>query len=156
VNQREALLVAQLWQAELAKLGIDLVVEEISAAVRWEEVYNPDTELNIMFMGMVIGYDSPNEFLGSLFHSGWSWFPFSGFANPEFDALVEEALSLEAVDKDKSDRLYQEAEQILYDEVAAIFALDLPQDFAVRANIEGFNPNPLYGYEVFWWQLSRK
>jgi peptide/nickel transport system substrate-binding protein len=155
INQREALLVAQLWQAELAKVGIDLVIEEVSAGVRWEEVYNPDTELDIMFMGMVIGYDSPNEYLGSLWHSQWTWFPFSGFVSEEFDALIEEALSLEAVDKEKSDQLYQQGEQILYDQAVAVFALDLPQDFAVSTDIQGFNPNPLYGYEVFWWQMGR-
>jgi peptide/nickel transport system substrate-binding protein len=156
VNQREALLTAQLWQAELAKLGIDLSVEEVSAGVRWDEVYNPDTEYNIMFMGMVIGYDSPNEYLGSVWHSKWTWFPFSGFASEDFDKLDEEALSLEAVDKDKSDRLYQQAEQILFDNAVAVFALDLPQDFAVRTDIQGFEPNPLYGYEVFLWELSRQ
>ena len=156
VNMTEGVRAAQLWQAELAKLGIDLVIDQITAAVRWDEVYNPETEFNIMVMHMMIGFDSPNEFLGSLFHDGWTWYPFSGYSSPEFNALVEDALSLEATDKDASDRAYQQAEQLLFDNAVAVFALDAPQDFAVRNNVEGFKVNPLYGYDVFFWELSRK
>jgi len=156
VGEVEDVKVAELWQAELAKLGIDLLVQKISSAARWDAAYNPDTEFNIMVMPMRIGFDSPNEFLGSLWHSTWTWYPYSGFASPEFDALCEEALSLEAGDKAESDRLYQEAEQILFDEAVAVFALDKPQDWAVASDIEGFKPNPLYGYDVFFWQMSRK
>ena len=68
----------------------------------------------------------------------------------------EDALSLEATDKDASDRAYQQAEQLLFDNAVAVFALDAPQDFAVRNNVEGFKVNPLYGYDVFFWELSRK
>jgi peptide/nickel transport system substrate-binding protein len=156
VNATEAVLVAQLWQAELAKIGIDLKIEQVSAGVRWDEVYNPDTEFDIMFIHMFIGFDSPNEYLGSLWHSGWTWYPFSGFASEEFDGLVEEALALEAVDWDEADRLYQQAEQILYDEAVAVFSLDLPQDWAIASNMAGFKPNPLYGYAAFLWQAHRE
>jgi peptide/nickel transport system substrate-binding protein len=147
---------AQLWQAELAKIGIDLQIEQISSGVRWGEVYNPDTEFDVMELTMVIGFDSPNEYLGSVYHSKWTWFPFSGFANPEFDALVEKALSEEAVDKAASDADYQAAEQLLFDDAAAVFALDTPQDFAVANTVQGFNVNPLYGYCVYFWQMGRK
>jgi len=147
---------AQLWQAELAKIGIDLVIEQISAGVRWGEVYNPDTEFDVMELTMVIGFDSPNEYLGSVYHSKWTWFPFSAFANADFDALVEKALSEEATDKAASDADYQKAEQLLFDNVAAIWALDIPQDFAVANGIQGFNVNPLYGYDVYFWQMGRK
>jgi len=44
----------------------------------------------------------------------------------------------------------------LFDNAVAVFALDAPQDFAVRNNVEGFKVNPLYGYDVFFWELSRK
>lgn len=153
VNAVEEIKTAELWQAELAKLGIDLVIEKISAAVRWDEVYNPDTEFDIMLLHMIIGFDSPNEYLGSVWHSGWTWYPFAGFDSAEFNSLVEDALSLEAVDQAESDRMYQQAEQILFDEAAAVFALDLPQDWAVATDVGGFKPNPLYGYDVFFWQM---
>ncbi len=156
VNAIEEIKTAELWQAELAKLGINLVIEKITSSVRWDEVYNPDTEFDIMLMHMIIGFDSPNEYLGSLWHSGWTWYPFSGFDSADFNSLVEEALSLEAVDKAESDRMYQEAEQILFDDAVAVFALDLPQDWAVATDLGGFKPNPLYGYDVFFWQLYRQ
>jgi ABC-type oligopeptide transport system substrate-binding subunit len=109
-----------------------------------------------MELTMVIGFDSPNEYLGSVYHSKWTWFPFSAFANADFDALVEKALSEEATDKAASDADYQKAEQLLFDNVAAIWALDIPQDFAVANGIQGFNVNPLYGYDVYFWQMGRK
>jgi len=156
VNAIEAIKTVELWQAELAKIGIDLIIEKISAGVRWGEVYNPDTEFDIMLLSMIIGFDSPNEYLGSVWHSGWTWYPFAGFDSQEFNDLVLEALSLEAVDKAESDRLYQEAEQILFDQASAVFALDLPQDWAMRSDVGGFKPNPLYSYDVFFWQMYRE
>jgi peptide/nickel transport system substrate-binding protein len=108
-----------------------------------------------MQMHMIIGFDSPNEYLGSLWHSGWTWYPFAGFESEEFNALIEEALSVEAVDQAKSDDLYQQAEQILFDEAVAAFVLDLPQDWAVATDVHSFKPNPLYGYDVFFWQMGR-
>ena len=156
VNAVEEIKNAELWQAELAKAGIKLIVEKISAGVRWDEVYNKDTKFDIMQMHMIIGFDSPNEYLGSLWHSGWTWYPFSGFKNSNFDALCEKALKLEAVDKKQSDQDYQKAEQILFDQVPGIFALDLPQDWAVSKKVGGFKPNPLYSYDVFFFQLYEK
>ncbi len=107
-------------------------------------------------MKMQIGFASPNEFLGSLFHSGWTWYPFSGIKNAKFNELCEQAPSFEATDKQKSDQMYQQAEQILFDEAAAIFALDLPQDWAVSTTVGGFKANPLYGYDVLFFQLYEK
>jgi peptide/nickel transport system substrate-binding protein len=152
----EPIQVAALWQAELAKLGINLRIDKISSAARYAEVYNPDTEYNIMLMTMVVGFDSPNEYLGSLWHTKMTWYPFSGFSSPEFDALIEEGLAKEATNKEASDAAYQRGEQILFDQAVAVFALDTPQDFAYSNSLEGFSVNPLYGYEVFWWQLGRK
>ncbi len=156
VNAPDATMAAQLWQGELAQLGINLRIQEISSPRRWDEVYTPDTEFDIMYIHMYIGYDSPNEYLGSLWHSEWTWYPFSGYESQEFNDLIEEALSLEAVDRDESDRLYQAGEQLLYDEAVALFALDLPQDWAISEDVAGFKPNPLYGYSAFLWQLTRE
>jgi peptide/nickel transport system substrate-binding protein len=156
VNAIEEIKTAELWQAELAKIGIDLVIDKISAGVRWGEVYNPDTEFDIMLLHMIIGFDSPNEYLGSVFHSGWTWYPFAGFDSPEFNTYIEDALALEAADKAESDRLYQLGEQILFDNAIAVFALDLPQDWAIATDVKGFVPNPLYGYDVYFWQMYRE
>jgi peptide/nickel transport system substrate-binding protein len=156
VNNPEFIKAAELWQATLAQLGMKLIIEKISAGVRWDEVYNKETKFDIMQMKMQIGFDSPNEFLGSLFHSGWTWYPFSGINNAKFNELCEQAPSFEATDKQKSDQMYQQAEQILFDEAAAIFALDLPQDWAVSTTVGGFKANPLYGYDVLFFQLYEK
>jgi len=156
VNNPEFIKAAELWQANLSQLGVKLIIEKISAGVRWDEVYNKETKFDIMQMKMQIGFDSPNEFLGSLFHSGWTWYPFSGFDNARFNELCEKAPAFEATDKAKADAMYQEAEQILFDEVGAIFALDLPQDWAVSTKVGGFKANPLYGYDVLFFQLFEK
>jgi ABC-type transport system substrate-binding protein len=162
-GQRMVLTKFEDWWQGWPEGSYDKVILEIveDAAVRVQklrggEFYNPDTEFNIMFIGMYIGFDSPNEYLGSLWHSGWTWYPFSGFASEEFDTLVEQALALEAVDWDEADRLYQQAEQILYDQAVAVFALDLPQDWAIASDMAGFKPNPLYGYAAFLWTTYRQ
>jgi ABC-type transport system substrate-binding protein len=89
-------------------------------------------------------------------NSGWTWYPFSGFASEEFDALVEEAQASDEVDWDEADELYQQTEQILYDNAVCAFALDLPMDWATKADMRGFKPNPLYSYAGFLWPTYRE
>jgi peptide/nickel transport system substrate-binding protein len=154
-GDRDTMQASQLWQAELQKLGVNMTIQEISSAVRWDEVYNKDTKFDIMYQHMVIGFASPSDFLGALWNTKLTFYPFSDYNNPKFDAAENQALATEATDKAKSDQLYAQASQMLLDDCTTIFALDLPQDFETSKTVDGFKVNPLYGYVVDWYPLTR-
>jgi peptide/nickel transport system substrate-binding protein len=156
VGNREALLASQLWQGELAKIGVDLAIQELSTGAFWDEVYNPESGFDIIAFPMHIGHVTPNEFLGALYNAEWTWFPFTRWNNPEFNALLDEANQKEATDKAAADEVYARAERILMDDAVAVWALDMPEVLVRRNDISGYEPNPLYSYDVFWYDLTRK
>jgi peptide/nickel transport system substrate-binding protein len=148
-------LIAQLWQAELAKVGIDLKLNEISNTAWWDAAYNPDNEYHIMQTDWAPGYASAFEF-GILLHSTYTFNPAMGYANEAYDSLLMQARAMEGLDAAEANQLYAQAFQMLYDDAAAVFSLDTPYDFVYRSDISGFQSNPNYYDMVIWYDLHRQ
>ena len=156
VGNRELLLASQLWQGELTKIGVNLMIQELSTGAFWDEVYDPESGFDIIGFPMHVGHVTPNEFLGALYNTEWTWWPFTRWSNPEFNSLLDEALQKEATDKAASDEIYAQAEQILMDDCVAVWALDMPEVLVHRNDIVGYEPNPLYSYDFFWYNVTRR
>jgi peptide/nickel transport system substrate-binding protein len=152
----EELRMAEVWQGELAKIGINLKIQQISMTAVWDEIFNPETTYQIHPIPMWPGYTSPSEFICAVFHSEWTFNPFSEYSSAEFNHLCEMATATEAVNETEADNLYAEAIQLLYEDVPAIFVLDMPWSWVYRTDIEGFRVNPLYMDTVFWYDITRK
>ncbi len=146
---------ALLWQAELAKLGVELQIESITNEAWWDAVYNPDNEFDIMGTNWWGGYASPREYL-LLYDENISFTPFTGYKNADFDALLNRALSAEATNAEQANDLYTQAQAMLDKDAVAIWALNHPMDFEFRANVAGLRVNPVYLDVVFWYDLSRR
>ena len=71
------------------------------------------------------------------------------------DALLDEAMVLEATDREEAIRKYGEVQQILLDDAAAIFYADISSRITRRADVVGAVTNPAYGAEYFY-KLSRQ
>ena len=156
VGNRDLKLATELWQAELAKIGITMTIQELSTGAFWGEVYDPESTFDILAFPMHVGHVTPNEFLGALYNGEWTWFPFTQWNNPEYNSLLDEALQKEATDKAASDAIYAQAEEILMDDCVAVWALDIPEVVVHRNDIKGYSPNPLYSYDFFWYDATRK
>ena len=153
VGNVEIMEIAQLWQSELAAIGVDVSITEISIGAAWDEMYDPDTEYDIHAFTWAPGWASPYEFT-IMFHSANTFAPFMGYDNPEVDSLMMEALAAEALgDLEEANRLHTEVQRILMDEGAAIFVLDVPEFYAFRSDTVGFVANPNYHDVIFWYDL---
>lgn len=64
----------------------------------------------------------------------------AGYCNEKVDALLEEARSLK--DQDKRKALYDQAQEILQDELPVVYLYYTPWTFAARANLKGFTAHP--------------
>jgi peptide/nickel transport system substrate-binding protein len=151
----DTMQVAELWRAQLAQIGVEMEIQPMALGAWWDEVYSADPTIDIILQNMWPGMDSPSEFLCAVFDSNLTFFPFAAFNSPEYNLICEGALQLEATDPAQADVEYQQAEQMLVDQAIAVFALDLPWNWAVRTDIQGLVPNPLYLDVVFWHDLSR-
>jgi peptide/nickel transport system substrate-binding protein len=155
-GNRDIVLASELWQSELAKIGVTATIQELSTGAFWGEVYDPETGFDVLAFPMHVGHVTPNEFLGALYNGDWTWFPFTHWNNPEYNSLLNEALQKEATDKPASDAIYAQAEKILMDDSVAVWALDIPEVLVHRNDIQGYRPNPLYSYDFFWYNATRE
>ncbi len=79
-------------------------------------------------------------------HSGY-------YCNPEVDRRSEEAQQIWATDQERAIQLYQEAQQIMFDDAAAGFLYYEVHHHGVASNLV-WEPNPaaLYNFRVSYWQ----
>ena len=123
------------WQENL---GVTVSVRQLEPE---HYLYHLDEELDEMyFTGWIADYPHPQDFLDILFRSGTEN-NFTGYANPEFDALLDQANT--ELDREASLALYQQAEQLLVDD-AACLPLWFGQNYIlVKPWVEGYELSAL-------------
>lgn len=107
-------LLIEMWEQAL---GVTITVEQIDSQSYIEQVVAGEHG-QILLDGWCADYPDPENFADVLFHSGMPM-NFGTYNNPEIDALLEQARS----EQDITARiaLYQEIEQMLIDDYAAVF-----------------------------------
>jgi oligopeptide transport system substrate-binding protein len=127
--------IAYQWKQNL---GVDVTIRVLEPE---RYIYNLKSELDQMFdFGWIADYPHPQDFLDILFHSGADY-NYGGYANPDVDALLDKAGQEQ--DFNVSTALYQQAEQKLVDDAAAL-PLFFGQNYVlVKPYIKGYKLNPL-------------
>jgi peptide/nickel transport system substrate-binding protein len=118
---------AEIIQAQLGAVGLDVKVENVEWGFWLEEIYK---KLN--YDMTIIAHTSPNDM--SNFARGKSYF--YGYENPEFTALWDQ-IKTEA-DPEKRDALLKQGQQFLAEEAVHGFLFQLPKLGVVRKEISGF------------------
>jgi len=150
--------VGELWKAELAKLGIDLKVEGLQWEAQWDlGISDPETAQDAFAFYWWPDYVTPYSFLFSMFHSeDEPFFNLGYYSDEDFDALIDEANEVSGVDIDAAAEMFIESQEMLVEDAAAIFIVDLPDIHAIRSDITGYVNNPAYPHVVFWYDLRRE
>jgi oligopeptide transport system substrate-binding protein len=104
--------VRSMWQKTL---GVEVAIQQQEYAVLQKTIKIDPPQ--IFWSRWVANYPDANAFLKEAFHSGSPW-NYTGWTNPEFDRLVDEA----GLEPDEAQRreLYAQAETILVQQDAAI------------------------------------
>jgi peptide/nickel transport system substrate-binding protein len=148
--------IGELWQPELAKLGIKLDIRVLSFNTITDKAENdPEHAFDFMGQDWFPTYVTPTDFFYSVFHTG-EFFNFGHYANSEFDDLVLKADDLTASDRAGSIELFKQAGKMLADDVGAIFMFDAPQVWTIRDDLEGFEYSPGYTAAFPYYKLKRK
>ena len=119
-------------------LGVDVTIAFLDP-INFTEVMQEE-QAQMVSYGWCADYPDPENFVDVLYHTD-SEFNVSGYSNPEIDALMEEA----RVELDPARRLslYQEIEQMLLADVAAIPLLHDVSDALVSPHLQGFVLTPM-------------
>jgi peptide/nickel transport system substrate-binding protein len=134
-----------LFQANLAKIGVELVLQPGPWEAIWDAARKSQTAPNMITMTWWPTYASPADWLAGLFATQEPpIFNLSRYANSEFDQLVQRGRDLEATDRQGAIAFYREAERALLRDAPAIFFADLKTRLVYRADLDGVTANPAY------------
>jgi peptide/nickel transport system substrate-binding protein len=149
---------AELWQANLAKIGVTLKLDPADFPIRWDAAKSaPENAPQAFILVWSPDVVDPYSYLFNMFHSEEQPLWNLGFYNdPAFDTLVDQARRQSALDQTAASALYVNAQGMLADDAAAIYALDLPEFNVIANDIQGFVTNPAYSHLVIWYDVRRE
>jgi peptide/nickel transport system substrate-binding protein len=155
-DQNEA-QAAELWKAELAKLGIDLKIRAMSWEAQWDlGKSDPEKAQDIFVMYWWPTYPTPYDHLFNMFHSeDQPFFNLGYYSNPDFDKAIDEANTKLGSDKARAEKMFVEAQRMLYEDTPAIPIFDQENIHVIRSDIKGYRDNPAYPHVVRFYELSR-
>lgn len=134
-----------LYQANLAKIGIDLVLQPGPWEAIWDTARNSRTAPHMITMTWWPTYASPADWLSGLFGTQETvTFNLSRYSNAEFDRLVKEGRALEATDRAGAILKYEQAQRVLLNDAPAVFFADLKTRLVYRSDLTGVVLNPAY------------
>jgi peptide/nickel transport system substrate-binding protein len=146
---------AELYKSELTKLNIDLEIRSMPWDAGWELAKGAEnTRQDIFVMYWWPDLPSPYSFLFSTFHSEESpYFNLSYYANPEFDALIDQANEMTVSDPAKAEAMFVDAQKMLLEDAVSLFIYDRQDLWITASNLKGFKYNPAYPMTTFYHDL---
>jgi oligopeptide transport system substrate-binding protein len=127
---------AEMWQQNL---GVTITVENLEPNYFLDQI-NSGNHGQLISGGWCADYPDPENFADVLFHSG-STQNSGGYSNAGLDTLLEAA----RIEQDVTERIamYQQAEQIIIDDAAALFTTHSLSYQLVRPYVKGYVFTPI-------------
>ena len=133
-HRKVALAIQQMWQNELG-IEVELVNQDWKVYLSREMV----GDFQMSRAGWIGDYEDPNTFLDLMRPNRGN--NKTGWENMDFDALVEEANTIN--NQDKRYELLNEAEKILIDNMPIIPLYTYVRVYQLSPDVKGFNPHIL-------------
>lgn len=155
-NDTEAAF-APLIKDSYEQIGVNVTLEAIAFNQQWEEAKSDPANAQDMFLLLYwpTYSDAGSDNLWSMFYYTENpFFNLSYWNNPDFNALVDEAIGLTVSDPVTSQEKYVEAMNLLVDEAPGLFFFDTKAVFIIPNHIEGFQYNLNYPFvQYFFYDL---
>ena len=138
-NQR--IDMAVIIQDNLKKIGINAEIKTFQWAAYVSTIENPNIIKPLFIMSWNISNDDPDEVLYPLYHSSQidAHTNVVYYKNAKFDNLISEAR--ETTDKEKRMKLYEEAQDIIQEDLPHYTLVYPKQNFAYKASIKNIKYN---------------
>jgi len=127
---------AEMWEQNL---GVKITVENLEPNYYLEQIHSGNHG-QLIGGGWCADYPDPENFADVLFHTG-SQQNSGGYSNPQLDSILEAA----RVEPDVTNRImmYQQAEQMLVDDAAALFTTHSFSYQLVKPYVKGYVFTPI-------------
>jgi len=127
---------AQMWKQNL---GVTITVENLEPNFYYDQIY-AGNHGQLFNGGWCADYPDPENFADVLFHTGSNQNN-GGYSNPQLDVLLEAARTERDVTKRIA--MYQQAEQMLVDDAAALFTVHSLSYELVKPYVQGYVLTPI-------------
>lgn len=146
----------ELFQANMADLGITVDIQELSPTAWADLLSNPETANHAFGLVWWPSLNTPFDYMFSLFATaaqgtaGYNW---GYFSNPELDALLEAG----TVEPDEAKRMeiYGKAQDLLVDEAPALYVYEKHYRLPMRNTVQGFVFNGMYIETLNFYGISK-
>ncbi len=127
---------AQMWKQNL---GVTITVENLEPNFYYDQIYSGNHG-QLFDGGWCADYPDPENFADVLFHTGSNQNN-GGYSNPQLDPILEAA----RIEPDVTKRIamYQQAEQMLVDDAAALFTVHHLSYELVKPYVKGYVLTPI-------------
>ena len=145
-EQHSSDLLGQLLQAQLARLGVELEIQQLDYNTVVDRMIRGDTEAFVLALEYV--FSAPEPILHNIFHSSKIPVPnFWHYANPTVDAALDR---LRAVgDRQTANRLARDVERRIIDDAPAAFLYQSRHVVVFRNDLAGVAYNG-HGTPLLW------
>jgi peptide/nickel transport system substrate-binding protein len=132
----ELLKTGEVVREQLKEIGIDMVIEPVDVSVWFDRFVNGDYQITSAYQERTI---DPDNFYALVLRTG-GIINTTGYSNPEFDALVDEART--STDTEARMELYRQIREIVAEAAPLIFAHYETINYLMRNNVCGSTVNP--------------
>ncbi|MGQ9600725.1 MAG: ABC transporter substrate-binding protein [Anaerolineae bacterium] len=140
---------AEILQAQLKELNIQLNLTELPWATVWEKIGKLETMVDLIPLRNYPDFPDSSSIYANQYASaawgaaGWN---LSYYKNEEFDALLQAVT--ETTDPEERARLFQQMAEIIVEDVPNLFIGTLVNQVAMRDNVKGYVFNPVYIFQI--------
>ena len=135
--------VATVLQSELKKIDVELTITGAPWASFVQQASDKTTRPDMGAAAVFVPTPSPGPVLEASFspvsEGLWTYW---GYSNPQFTKALTGA---QAASPAESDQFYQEATQILVDDFAAIWLMNMPDSFVLQNSVQNWTYDPAWG-----------
>ena len=144
-GRQEIMQIAELYQALAAQVGVEVELLTGEWPVLWKKQTKQESAANMFAVLWWADWPTPAGWLETMFRSEDPIvFNFSHYSNPEYDAVLDEALRLQGSDQAMAVEKFMEAQRIAYDDAVAMCLVDLQKTILHRADLGGVDYNAAY------------
>ena len=149
---------APLIKDSFAQLGVEVTIESILFNQQWELAKTDPANAQDMFLLLYwpTYSDAGSDNLWSMFYyTEAPFFNLSYWNNPDYNSMLDQAISDTVVDPAKSQQEYIDVMNLLVDQAPGVFFLDTKAPYVIPNHIAGFQYNLNYPFTPFWfYQLT--
>ncbi|MCL5257489.1 MAG: ABC transporter substrate-binding protein, partial [Chloroflexi bacterium] len=145
--------IAEMFQADLASIGITLNIRPVSTSVWWDMEAKPETaaQLNLCYWGP--DNRDPSSIVYILWHTG-GLSNFGYFSNPRVDEILDKVQ--QEPDKAKRSAIYAEVDDIVRADAGWIMICQQVDGNAYRSDLKNLEPAPVREWSPVVYDVYRQ